>query len=117
MHIYQVLAENNFPTLQKGDASKGTKENRVWISYEALCNFPIAYIVVEHEEGGSYFFFSDCEVRFVIKFWKAQKMASTKINSQLRVYGPDVMSKQKVRRWYRDFPESKQNFHDEQWDE
>jgi hypothetical protein len=43
---------------------------------------------------------ADCEVRSVIKFLNALSIAPIEIHRQLyRVYGPNVMSKQMVRRW------------------
>jgi hypothetical protein len=43
---------------------------------------------------------ADCEVRSVIKFLNAQSIAPIEIHHQLyRVYGPNVMSKQMMRRW------------------
>jgi histone-lysine N-methyltransferase SETMAR len=57
---------------------------------------------------------ADCEVRSVIKFLNAQSIAPIEIRRQLcRVYGPNVMSKQMVRRWCRQFSAGRQSVHDE----
>ena len=57
---------------------------------------------------------ADCEVRSVIKFLNAQNIAPIEIHRQLcRVYGPNVMSKQMVRRWCRQFSAGRQSVHDE----
>ncbi|KAJ4440405.1 hypothetical protein ANN_08546 [Periplaneta americana] len=56
-----------------------------------------------------------CEVRSVIKFFNAQSIAPIEIHRQLcQVYGPDIMSKQMVRRWCRQFSEGRQSVHDEE---
>ncbi|KDR21819.1 hypothetical protein L798_02621, partial [Zootermopsis nevadensis] len=49
-----------------------------------------------------------------IKFLNAQSIAPIEIHRQLcRVYGPNVMSKQMVRRWCRQFSAGRQSVHDE----
>ncbi|KAJ4426206.1 hypothetical protein ANN_27015 [Periplaneta americana] len=56
-----------------------------------------------------------CEVRSVIKFFNAQSIAPIEIRRQLcQVYGPNIMSKQMVRRWCRQFSEGRQSVHDEE---
>ncbi|KAJ4436137.1 hypothetical protein ANN_18764 [Periplaneta americana] len=56
-----------------------------------------------------------CEVRSVIKFFNAQTIAPIEIHRHLcQVYGPNIMSKQMVRRWYRQFSEGRQSVHDEE---
>lgn len=56
-----------------------------------------------------------CEVRSVIKFLNAQSIAPIDIHRQLcQVYGPNIMSKQMVRRWCRQFSEGRQSVHDEE---
>ncbi|KAJ4436753.1 hypothetical protein ANN_16885 [Periplaneta americana] len=56
-----------------------------------------------------------CEVRSVIKFFNAQRIAPIEIHRQLcQVYGPKIMSKQMVRRWCRQFSEGRQSVHDEE---
>ena len=56
-----------------------------------------------------------CEVRSVIKFLNAQNFAPIEIHRQLcNVYGPNIMSKQMVRRWCRQFSEGRQSVHDEE---
>ncbi|KAJ4428910.1 hypothetical protein ANN_25904 [Periplaneta americana] len=56
-----------------------------------------------------------CEVRSVIKFFTAQSFAPIEIHRQLcQVYGPNIMSKQMVRRWCRQFSEGRQSVHDEE---
>lgn len=56
-----------------------------------------------------------CEVRSVIKFLNAQNKEPIEIHRQIcQVYGPDIMSKQMVRRWCRQFSEGRQSVHDEQ---
>lgn len=55
---------------------------------------------------------ADCKIRSV-KFFNTQNMAPIEIHRQLcQVYGPDIMNKQMVRRWYRQFSEGRQNVHD-----
>ncbi|PNF26371.1 hypothetical protein B7P43_G17995 [Cryptotermes secundus] len=57
---------------------------------------------------------ADCEVRSVIKFLNAQSIAPIEIDRQLRrVYGPNIMSKQMVHRWCRQFSAGRQSVHDE----
>lgn len=57
---------------------------------------------------------ADCEVRSVIKFLNAQSIVPIEIHHQLCwVYGPNVMSKQMVRRWCRQFSAGRQSVHDE----
>ncbi|KAJ4445410.1 hypothetical protein ANN_07215 [Periplaneta americana] len=57
---------------------------------------------------------ADCEIRSVIKFLNVQSIAPIEIHRQLcEVYGPDVLSKQMVRRWCRQFTGGRQNVHDE----
>ncbi|KAJ4438847.1 hypothetical protein ANN_14800 [Periplaneta americana] len=56
-----------------------------------------------------------CEVRSVIKFFNAQSIALIEIHRQLcQVYGSNIMSKQMVRRWCRQFSEGRQSVHDEE---
>ncbi|KAJ4433038.1 hypothetical protein ANN_15295 [Periplaneta americana] len=56
-----------------------------------------------------------CEVRSVIKFFNAQSIAPIEIHRQLcQVYGPNIMSKQMVRRWCRQFSEGRQSVHDKE---
>ncbi|KAJ4439498.1 hypothetical protein ANN_07622 [Periplaneta americana] len=56
-----------------------------------------------------------CEVRSVIKFFNAQSIAPIEIHRQLcQVYGPNIMSKQMVRRWCKQFSEGRQSVHDEE---
>ncbi|GFV45078.1 HTH_48 domain-containing protein [Trichonephila clavipes] len=56
-----------------------------------------------------------CEVRSVIKILNAQSIAQIEIHRQLcLVYGPNIMSKQMVRRWCKQFPEVRQSVHDEE---
>ena len=59
---------------------------------------------------------ADCEVRSVITFLNAQSIASIERRRQLcQVYGSNViMSKQMVRRWYREFTKGRQHVHDEE---
>ncbi|KAJ4449150.1 hypothetical protein ANN_00545 [Periplaneta americana] len=58
---------------------------------------------------------SACEVRSVIKFFNAQSIAPIEIHRQLcQVYGPNITSKQVVRRWCRQFSEVRQSVHDEE---
>ena len=55
---------------------------------------------------------ADREVWFLIKFLNAQTIAPIEIHSQLcRVYGPNVMSMQMVRRWCRQFTAGRQHVH------
>ncbi|XP_023720754.1 uncharacterized protein LOC111871710 [Cryptotermes secundus] len=57
---------------------------------------------------------ADCEVRSVIRFLNAKSIAPIEIHRQLcRVYGPNVMSKQMVHRWCRQFSAGRQIVHDE----
>ncbi|KAJ4447710.1 hypothetical protein ANN_09718 [Periplaneta americana] len=56
-----------------------------------------------------------CEVRSVIKFFNAQSIAPIEIHRQLcQVYGLNIMIKQMVRRWCRQFSEGRQSVHDEE---
>ncbi|KAJ4448384.1 hypothetical protein ANN_10400 [Periplaneta americana] len=56
-----------------------------------------------------------CEVRSVIKFFNAQSIAPIEIHRQLcQVYGPNIISKQMVHRWCRQFSEGRQSVHDEE---
>ncbi|GFT16707.1 uncharacterized protein TNCV_1333271 [Trichonephila clavipes] len=56
-----------------------------------------------------------CEVRSVIKFLNAQKIAPIEIHRQLcQVYGLNIMSKQLVLRWCRQFSEGRQSAYDEE---
>ncbi|KAJ4437008.1 hypothetical protein ANN_17140 [Periplaneta americana] len=51
----------------------------------------------------------------VIKFFNAQTIAPIEIHQQLcQVYGPNIMSKQMVCRWCRQFSEGRQSVHDEE---
>ena len=53
---------------------------------------------------------ADCEVRSVMKFLNAQSIALIEIHRQLcQVYGPNVMSKQMVHRWCRQFTAGQQH--------
>ncbi|PNF33163.1 hypothetical protein B7P43_G13585 [Cryptotermes secundus] len=57
---------------------------------------------------------ADCGVQSVKKIFNAQSMAPIEINRQLcRVYGPNVVSKQMVRHWCRQFSAGRQSVHDE----
>ncbi|KAJ4432357.1 hypothetical protein ANN_20976 [Periplaneta americana] len=54
-----------------------------------------------------------CEVRSVIKFFNAQNMTLIEIHRQLcQVYGPDIMRKQMLSCWCRQFSGGRQNVHD-----
>ncbi|GFY09983.1 uncharacterized protein TNCV_3699441 [Trichonephila clavipes] len=53
-----------------------------------------------------------CEVRSVIKFLNVQSFAPIKIHRQ--VYEPNIMNKQMVPRWCRQFSEGRQSVHDEE---
>ncbi|KAJ4448973.1 hypothetical protein ANN_00365 [Periplaneta americana] len=56
-----------------------------------------------------------CEVWSVVKFFNAQSIAPIEIHQQLcQVYRPNIMSKQMVRRWCRQFSEGRQSVHDEE---
>ena len=56
-----------------------------------------------------------CEVRSVIKFLNAKSIEPIEIYRQLcQVYGPNIMNKQMVRRWCRQFSEGRQSAHDEE---
>ncbi|KAJ4447820.1 hypothetical protein ANN_09828 [Periplaneta americana] len=69
-----------------------------WSEMEALIPSPAAY-----------------EVRSVIKFLNAQSIAPIEIHRQLcQIYGPNIMSKQMVRRWCWQFSEGRQSVHDEE---
>ncbi|KAJ4449970.1 hypothetical protein ANN_01377 [Periplaneta americana] len=71
---------------------------QLWSEMEALIPSPAA-----------------CEVRSVIKFFNAQSIAPIEIHRQLcQVYGPNIMSKQMVRRWCRQFSKGRQSVHDEE---
>ncbi|KAJ4442497.1 hypothetical protein ANN_04084 [Periplaneta americana] len=73
-------------------------KSRLWSEMEALILSPAA-----------------CEVRSVIKFFNAQSIAPIEIHRQLcQVYRPNIMSKQMVRRWCRQFSEGRQSVHDEE---
>ena len=56
---------------------------------------------------------ANCEVRSVIKFLNAQSIAPIEIRRQLcQFYSSNVMSKQLVRRWCRQFTAGRQHVHD-----
>ncbi|GFT26807.1 HTH_48 domain-containing protein [Trichonephila clavipes] len=55
-----------------------------------------------------------CEVQSVIKFLNAQSVEPVEIHRELcQVYGPNIMSKQMVCRWCRQFSEGCRSVHDE----
>ena len=56
---------------------------------------------------------TDCEVRSVIKFLNTQSIALVEISQQCQVYGPNIMSKQMVCNWCRQFTAGRQHAHDE----
>jgi hypothetical protein len=57
---------------------------------------------------------ANCEVRLVIKFLNAQSIVPIEIHRQLcRVYGPNIISKQMVRCWFREFSTGRQSVHDD----
>ncbi|PSN34972.1 hypothetical protein C0J52_26656, partial [Blattella germanica] len=56
-----------------------------------------------------------CEVRSLIRYLNAQNIAPIEIVRQVfQVYGPEIMSKQMVRRWCRLFSQGHQSVHDEE---
>ncbi|KAJ4429271.1 hypothetical protein ANN_26274 [Periplaneta americana] len=56
-----------------------------------------------------------CKVQSVIKFFNAQSIAPIEIHRQLcQVCGPNIMIKQMVRCWRRQFSEGRQSVHDEE---
>ena len=58
---------------------------------------------------------TDCEVLSVIKFLNTQSIAPMEIRrQQCQLYGPNVMNKQMVRRWCRQFTAGRQHVHDEE---
>ncbi|KAJ4440986.1 hypothetical protein ANN_10835 [Periplaneta americana] len=67
---------------------------------------PGAISVAAVVRNGSSYSFSRC--RSVIKFFNAQFIGSS------QVYGPNIMSKQMVCRWCRQFSEGRQSVHDEE---
>ncbi|GFV51907.1 uncharacterized protein TNCV_1322601 [Trichonephila clavipes] len=72
-------------------------------------------VVAVVRNGNSYFFYPACEVRSVIKFLYAQSIAPIEIHRQLcQVYGLNIMNKQMVYRWCRQFSEGRQSAHDEE---
>lgn len=57
---------------------------------------------------------ADCEVRAVIRFLSARNISAAEIHRQItEVYGPNIMSDSKVRKWVRAFNEGRENVHDE----
>ena len=55
-----------------------------------------------------------CEVRSVIRFLNSKGERPAEIHKQIvAVYG-NVMNRQKVTKWCREFPEGRTNVHDEQ---
>lgn len=55
-----------------------------------------------------------CEIRSVIRFLTARNMSAINIHRQVtEVYGPDVMSEGKVRKWVREYKCGRENVHDE----
>ncbi|PNF35235.1 hypothetical protein B7P43_G06871 [Cryptotermes secundus] len=56
---------------------------------------------------------ADYEVQSVIKFLNAQSRAPIEIRQLCWIYGPNVMSKQMVRHWCRQFSAGRQSVHDE----
>ena len=57
---------------------------------------------------------TDCEVRAVIRFLSARNTSVAEIHQQIiEVYGPNIMSDSKVRKWVRAFNEGRENVHDE----
>ena len=66
------------------------------------------------EHGGYYSCSRWCAVWSVIKFIKAQSIALIEIHRQLcQIYVPNVMSKQMVSRWWRQFTAGRQYVHEE----
>ncbi|KAJ4441171.1 hypothetical protein ANN_11022 [Periplaneta americana] len=83
---------------ETGQVPPGASSVHQWSEMEALIPSPAA-----------------CQVRSVIKFFNAQTIAPIEIHRQLcQVYGPNIMSKQMVRRWCRQFSEGRQSVHDEE---
>ncbi|KAJ4430405.1 hypothetical protein ANN_22621 [Periplaneta americana] len=107
--LLKNIMNNNVPfgekiTLLGGDFRQPDRSHLVpiewqqWSEMEALIPSPAA-----------------CEVRSVIKFFTAQSIAPIEIHRQLcQVYGPNIKSKQMVRRWCRQFSEGRQSVHDEE---
>ena len=59
---------------------------------------------------------ADYEVRSVIKFLKVQNIALISIHRLLcQVYEPNVMNKQMVHRWCRQFTVGRQHVHEEEY--
>ncbi|GFV00446.1 histone-lysine N-methyltransferase SETMAR [Trichonephila clavipes] len=57
---------------------------------------------------------ADCEIRSVIRFLTAKNVSAAEIHRQISdVYGPNVMSSSKVRKWVRAFKDGRENVHDE----
>lgn len=57
---------------------------------------------------------ANCEVRSVIRFLSARKISAAEIHRQLcEVYGPNIMTEGKVRKWVRMFKDGRENVHDE----
>ncbi|GFT76564.1 HTH_48 domain-containing protein [Trichonephila clavipes] len=57
---------------------------------------------------------ADCEIRSVIQFLTAKNVSVAEIHRQISdVYGPNVMSSSKVRKWVRAFKDGRENVHDE----
>ena len=56
----------------------------------------------------------NCEVTAVIRFLSAKNISAAEIHRQItEVYGPNIMSDSKVRKWMRAFNEGRENVHDE----
>ncbi|GFU86550.1 HTH_48 domain-containing protein [Trichonephila clavipes] len=56
-----------------------------------------------------------CEIRSVIRFWTAKNISAADIHRQItEVYGTEVMSDSKVRKWVRKFRDKRTNAHDEE---
>ncbi|GBL97841.1 hypothetical protein AVEN_231988-1 [Araneus ventricosus] len=56
---------------------------------------------------------ADCEVRSVIRFLKANSVKQAEIHRQLvEIYGENVMTDGRVRRWVRQFNDGRTNVHD-----
>ncbi|GFX21015.1 histone-lysine N-methyltransferase SETMAR [Trichonephila clavipes] len=55
-----------------------------------------------------------CEIRSVIRFLTAKNVSVAEIHRQISdVYGPNVMSSSKVRKWVTAFKDGRENVHDE----
>ena len=72
-------------------------------------------IIAAVEDGSSYPVPSDCEVQSVIKVLNAHSIAPIEIHCHLcQVNGPNVMTKQMVHCWCRQFTAGQQHVHDEE---